>query len=58
MKIVCCVCKKLIQIKDTGNPKENELVSHSYCDDCYKKETEEMLKTISGGKNALQSQRA
>lgn len=46
MKIVCCVCKKLIQIKDTGNPKEDDLTSHSYCQECYKRETEEMLKTI------------
>jgi hypothetical protein len=53
MKIVCCVCKKLIQIKDTGNPKEDDLTSHSYCQECYKRETEEMLKTMNEAQNEI-----
>jgi hypothetical protein len=44
MKIICCVCKKLIEIKNTGNPKEDELISHSYCQKCYEKEHAEILK--------------
>lgn len=44
MKVVCCVCQKLIGIKDTGNPKEDELISHSYCQDCFEKEREKFKK--------------
>lgn len=46
MKIICCVCKKLIEIKNTGNPKEDDLISHSYCRECYERENAEILKFI------------
>ena len=46
MKIVCCVCKKLIEIKKTGNPNEDALISHSYCLECYEKETDEYLQEM------------
>ena len=31
MKIICCVCKKVIE----DNGKDDELESHGYCQECY-----------------------
>ncbi len=35
MIIICCICKKEIGKKE---PLESTLISHSYCEDCAKKE--------------------
>jgi len=43
MKVICCVCQKE-WVKDTGNPKDNDLISHSYCESCFEKEREKFRK--------------